>query len=708
MNSFSTDLRCRPTLLVLALLAAFPALAQDSADAPPSSVTLGIGVLGGDAAERALFGQYNGLRSHGVVGLFGFEHGTREADSGISLRLEGHNLFGENRELEAGWKKPGDWKIHAIVVEGVRHEPNTASSGAELQLKRTRLGVSLAKSLAPDLQFDLSLSSENKDGARLWGLGMACPSLLAPSCGPTTGTETGWALLMRPEPVHANHSQIEARLSYAGEKLRLSGGYYGSFYQNSHGSLAPNVPGTLNNPLGVPLPLSAGLQAMLNQPLALPPDNQAHQIDLSGVYHFTPATHFNFKLSHGLALQRQDFAGAGFSDAPAGVNNLGGRVDTTLAQASLSARPLPKLSLLAKLRYADVDDRTPIAPYNVEGAMVYTNRRLPSTRVRGQLLAAYQFSSDYRGSLSAEQDHVDRGVFTASSAVSGLTALRQKTDESTVRAELRRRMNEDVSAAIGVARSRRNGSNWLRDNSGLGVTEVPDANDPATGFSRGIFMPTLADRQRDTARLSADWQPAESLSLQLGAQTGRDRYTAPGSYGLRKMGMDQVNVDATYALNARWNLTSGLSWSNETLRQARPDASAMDFDNTSTGLSLGVVGKPTSAIELGGSLSLLDDRSIYRQTLDATADGASAALLAASGGLPDIVFRQTLLKLFGRYQIDKQSEWRLDLWHQRTQWNDWAWGYNGVPFAYSDGTTVGQLAKQHLSFLALSYSYRWP
>ena len=92
------------------------------------------------------------------------------------------------------------------------------------------------------------------------------------------------------------------------------------------------MPASLNNPLGVPLPLSAGLQALLNQPVALPPDNQAHQLDLSGIYSLTPTTHLNFKLGHAQALQHQDFAAGGFADAPAGVTNLGGRVDTTLAQ----------------------------------------------------------------------------------------------------------------------------------------------------------------------------------------------------------------------------------------------------------------------------------------------------------------------------------------------------------------------------------------
>ena len=504
-------------------------------------------------------------------------------------------LLGSLRELELAWKKPGDWKFSISYGETLREEPNRASTGADLQLKRSKVGVALLKTLGPQLQLDVSLSSENKDGLRLFGIGMNCPSAVAPGCGGTTGAQVGWAVLMLPEPVNANHSQIEARLSYTGDKLYVSAGYYGSFYQNQFGSLSPNVPGALNNAVGTPLPLAPGLQAILNQPVALPPDNQAHQIDLSGRYSFTPTTHLNFKLSHAQALQHDDFAAAGFTGAPAGVSNLGGRVDTTLAQLGLSARPWAKLTLQAKLRYEDTDDSTPIALYNVEDTATYTNRRLPGTKLRGQLQAHYQFSSDYRGTLGAEAESIDRGVFTATSAAAGITALRQKTDETTVRAELRRRMNEQLSGAISVSRSRRDGSNWLRDNSGTGVTEVPDASDPSTGFARGIFMPTLADRQRDKLRLQADWQPSDELSLQLSAQHGIDRFSTPSVYGVQTSGMDQFEFDASYALTERWSLNGNLSYGTETLRQARPDAAALAYDNTSSGFGVGITGKATSA-----------------------------------------------------------------------------------------------------------------
>lgn len=730
----------RQTVLALALLAAFDqaqAQAQTSeAQAQTSeaqgSVSFGLGAVSGNSADRALFGQYNGVRTGGVIGLLGVEYSRRDPATGTSTEFEASNLLGDNRELGLRWKKQGDWKFFADYGEGIRREPNTINTGLlgagttqpqvvplaggpgtgsdlDLKLKRKSLGLAFSKVISPSLQFDISAKSENKEGARLFGSGFSCPSSVAPGCRGSTGTETGSAVLMLPEPVNANHTQVEARLSYAGQKLRLSGGYYGSFYSNANGSLNPGIPSSLNNSVGTLLPLSTGLQSILSQPLALPPDNQAHHLDIAGSYAFTRTTQANFKLGYSQATQQQDFASAGLTGAPAGVANLGGKVTTTLAQIGITSRPTPKLSLLANFRYEDRDDETPIALYNIEGTSTYTNRRLPQTKVRGKLQASYQFSSDYRGTVGADVESIDRGVFTSTSAIAGTSALRQKTDETGVRAELRRAMSENFSAAISVASSRRDGSNWLKDNSGRGVTEVTDPADPNTGFGpSAIFMPRLANRQRDKVRLLADWQPTERLSLQFSAEDGKDRFMTPNEQGLRSTGMNLFNIDWDFALSDKWSLNGYLSQGNQRLHQTRPAGYILSFDNTGTYLGLGVAGKPNAKIEVGGGLSFANDTSVYAQTLAATADAGSVALLAATGGLPDIVFRQTTLKLFGKYALDKRSAVRLDLLYQRSQWNDWTWGYNGVPFTYSDGTTVSQKPTQNVGFVGVTYTYRWP
>lgn len=700
-----TPLHLRRTLLACAACAVFmPVHAQ-----PVTTISVGAGLVDGSGSERALFGQYNGLRTKDAFGQLGIDYSLRNPDKASWVEMHGSNLLGDTRELDLVWKHPGSWKLSANYNELVHYDPVviTSATGAEsdLHTKRSALGLGLTKIISPRLQLALDLKSENKDGSRLFGLGMNCPSAIDPSCGATSTSNTGWALLMRPEPVSANHSQIEARLSYAQDQLRLNAGYYGSFYRNDNGTLVAGAPASLNNPLGNPLPLSAGLQGLLNQPLALAPDNQAHQLDLSGSYDFTKTTRATFKLGYSTASQTQGFAGAGLSGAPAGVTNLGAQVDTRLAKIGLTAHPLPQLSLLADLRYEDKDDKTPLAVYNNEGVSSYTNHQLPRQKTNGKLQASWQFNSDYRGTVGADFESIDRGLYTSTSAASAVSALRQKTDETTIRADLRARLSDTLSGSLGLSNSQRDGSNWLQPNSGAGVTEVTN---PAALPATTVFMPTLADRTRDKLKLSADWQPSEQLSLQFSAEDGQDKFNSPSVYGLQSTRMNQFSVDWNYALSETMALKGYLAQGAQTLNQARSGGAIMAFDNTNTSISVGFAGTTKSKVEYGASLSYMDDKSSYKQTLDALAGAGSAVLLAATGGLPDISYQQTALKLYSKYTLEKNASVRIDFVHQRNSVHDWTWSYNGVPFSYSDGTTVTQPGAQSVNVIGVTYIYQLP
>ncbi len=725
MNLLHPSFRFQRSLLALALSAVFVPLhahAEGDEAKPVIGVSVGLGLVSGSSADRAQFGQYNGLRTPDAVGILGFDYSLRNQDKGTWVDFTGSNLGLETREMHLIWKNPGNWKMTADYGELVRYNPNSVNTGVlgigsaapqvvnlaggagsgsdvDLKTKRTGLGLGLVKWITPELQFQFDVKSEKKDGARLSGIGMNCPSVIAPSCG----ASTGWALLMMPEPISANHSQIEARFSYAIEKLRFSLGYYGSYYRNDNGSLNPTIPGVLNTTS------NASLLDILRLPQSLAPDNQAHQVDLSGSFDFSTTTRATFKLGRTIATQNDSFAAAGLGGAPAGVSSLNGQYNTSTGKLSLSSRPVPRLSLLADLRYENRDDQTPIAMYNTEGTATYTNHSVPNRKTNSKLQASWAFDSDYRGTLGADRESIDRGAFTATSAISGISALRQKTDETTVRAELRRRMSDNFSGAITLSRSRRDGSNWLMDNSGLGLTEVTNPSDTVAGLpSTAIYMPTLADRKRDKVKLFSDWQPTESLSLQLSAESGKDSFDTPSLYGLRDSRMGQLSLDWNYALSDAWALNGYLSQSLQNQNQVRPAGYVMAFDNRNLGANIGFTGKVSSTFDIGGSLSYMNDKSVYDQSLDALATQDIRALLASTGGLPDIMYSQTALKLFGRYVIDKGASVRVDFIHQRNNVNDWTWNYIGVPFTYSDGSTVVQKPSQSVSYIGVTYSYQLP
>ena len=729
-----SSFRFRRHVVAMAVCAAcvpLAVLADDEAKPVQATVSLGAGAVSGNSADRAQFGQYNGLRDRRGAASLDIDYNLRDESRLTWIQFDGSRLLGDTRDMNLVWKNPGSWKLRASYSELVRNDPNSLNTGLagagtaspqvivlpagpgtgsefELKTKRTSLGVGFTKVLSPRMQVEIDLKTENKEGSRLFGTGMNCPSAAAIGCLGTTGVNTGWALLALPEPVKTNHSQVEARLSYGAQKFRLHLGYYGSYFRNDLGSINPVIPGSLNNPLGTSLPLNTGLQALLSQPVALAPDNQAHQLDLSGSYDLTPSTRATFKIARSTATQDESFAAMGLPGAPIGFGGLGGKVDTSLTKLGITSRPMAQLSLLADVRVEDKQDQTPLGAYNNNGVGTSTNSHLPLKRTSGKAQASWQFNSDYRGTLGADFETIDRGAFTASSTVNGVSALRAKTEENGVRAELRRRMSEEVSGSVMVSSSQRTGSNWLKPVAGGGVIEVPNPTDLATGFTASsIFMPTLADRKRDKVRVSSDWRPSEDLSLQFSMEQGKDRYTLPTSYGLQSTRMSQYGFDVNYAVNDKWNVNGYVTRGNQTQNQARAAGTWMAFDNTNTTVGLGVTGKASSALEVGAQLAYMDDTSSYAQTLDAGAGADSAALLAATGGLPNVVYRKTALRLYGKYNLDKVSSIRVDLMQQRWTVNDWAWGYSGVPFVYSDGTTVTQKSSQSVGFLGVTYTVLW-
>ena len=747
-------------IVVLALLAAFGSAhaADDEIAAlirPDSSVSIGAAGVTGAENERSIFGQYNGLRRQDAYLLLDLDVIKRDDATGTWTTLQGRNLGLDTREIRFGQQKQGDWKYSFEYDEMIRRDPRTINtslvgagstapvvsrlatagggSDVNLDLKRKNTTIALEKWLSPSLQFEASFRNEDKNGARMFGNGMACPSGSAPSPLCTTGV-TQWAQLMLPEPINSSTQQFDAKLNYASDKLMLSGGYYGSFYSNQYQSMAASINGELSNPLGnqMGLPgngpaLGAGLRGMLQNPIALPPDSQAHQFYLTGNYAFTPTTKANFKYAYTHAAQTDNFSV--FGGAPGGRSDLGAKVDTSLYQLGLTSRPISKLSLLANVRYEDRNDKTPIAYYNVEGnpaTTAFTNGNYSPKRLNGKLEGTYQLPDGYRATLGFNYESLDRGTFVSTNSVAGLSGLRQKSEETGYRMELRRSMIETLTGAIGYSSSHRSGSSWLKPLS-LSCTGLGGLSDAGRGvivgdpsltsvtacatFNNGIygvnsiFPSSMTDRQRDKIKMSADWAATDQLSLQFMAEWGQDNFSSPGTKGLRSSYMGFYGVDAAYALSENWKLTGYWSRGDQTMHVDHSTGYLAALRNLSDSYGFGVIGKPTSRLQVGGDLLLIDDRDEYKQRGGST---ANSTLLSRLGGLPDVTFQQFTLKLFGRYALDKTSAVRMDLIHQQTKLNEWTWGYNGTPFVYSDNSTVTLRPSQSVNYLGATYIVALP
>ncbi|MFA6310888.1 MAG: MtrB/PioB family decaheme-associated outer membrane protein [Sterolibacterium sp.] len=720
-------------LIALSLVAAFgPAHASDEVDAlvkPDSSISIGVDGVSGTDKDRSLFGQYNGLRGDGGHLLLDFDYLKRDDASGTWTILQGRNLGRDNRELGASYIKQGDWKLTAEFNEVTRHDPRSVNTGMlnpgsttpgvtslaavgtgydlNLDLQRKSIALGTEKWFTPNLQFEASFKTEDKDGARLSGRGIACGAFAAlrNACGAAAGTllpSTNTAMLMLPEPVSTTAKQFEARLNYSSGKLMLSGGYYGSFFSNASGSLNPLINGNLWNSNGsVFAAPDAVLKGFLQQPMALPPDNQAHQFSLTGTYAFAPTTRANFKLAYTHATQDRDYTASGLAGAPAGFANLGGEVNSTLAQIGLTAKPLAKLSLLANLRYENKQDQTPLAMYNLTGlatvpANYYTNTQFSSKKLAGKVEANYQLPKDYRLVFGIDYQSLKRDRPVNTTVIDGLSALREDTRELGYRAELRHIFSDTFNGGISYVSSKRDGSNWLSVIPGAGFPAVSDA---AIYNRYGAFPMTLEDRNRDKLKASANWSPSEAVSLQFMLEDGKDTYTAPTEKGLRDTGMRAFGVDAAWMLSEAWKLNGYWNRGKQMLHLDHSTGYLAELENLNTAVGVGLLGKYSAKLEVGADLSYLNDNNRYQQSMS-----NGAALFG--GGLPDVRYRLTSLKLFGKYALEKDADVRVDLVHQRAKLEEWTWGYDGVPFAFSDNSSIALQPNQNVTYLGATYIYK--
>lgn len=789
-------------VIALAILGAFGSAQAADEDItqftkPESSISVGATGVSGDSKDRTIFGQYNGMREHNGYLNLDVDYLKRDDATGTWMTLTGRNLGLDNRELSASMEKQGDWKVTGAASELIRRDIrtiNTADTGVgsthptivrlatpgtgrdvDLELKRVGLGLGVEKWITPSFQIQASFKDENKDGERFFGRGYDCAAYV---CASTFGGTVKNAILMTAEPINFNTKQYELKFNFNDEKLNLSAGYYGSFFTNSNGTLNPTVPNVLNNGLGVagtlyaavgPLVIAGGgtsLQNVLQSPMALPPANQANQFSLTGNYSFTPTTIGTFKYSFTRVTQDRSFNSMGLANAPAGVKNLDGKVDETLIQIGLTARPIPKLSLVASGKYEKKDDQTPSYLYNTESRQTnpvavpaYTNayqvgvasptwdnNHVSNTKWAGKLEASYLLPENIRATLGLDYNRIERmvpRVMAASSneeVLAGLGPLRENTEETGYRLELRRSISESLTGAVSYGQSKRTGSDWSTLSTLDPATPGINSNNLAliNMYCGGVacygqqlsasailglsattpFPKEMTNLDRQKFKLSANWTPLENASLQFIAEHRQDENSNPiggvnniaGGKGFRESKVDFYSIDGDYAFNDNWRLTGYYSYGDQNQYINHSTGYQLDLNTRNDAFGLGLTGKVSGQLEIGANLTYLKDNNQYGIKASGSAVGAAPSatnLAQAAIGLPDVTFRQTTFSIFGKYALDKSTAVRVTLGYQDSKLDEWSWSSNGVPFTYADNTTVKLKDNQSVTWFGASYIYKF-
>jgi MtrB/PioB family decaheme-associated outer membrane protein len=676
-------------LSVAALLTA-PALAEEAAPdpaitaltEPDSELDLGFGYVTDDNFH---YGQYRGLTDSGAYGTLNLDLVHRNDASGTWLTLQGNNLALDSRSLEFEHTRQGDWGYFVDYAQIPRvnfYEHHTGLAGigsndltingeptrdVRLETERKRVTLGGSKWFGDAWSVHVTARDDAKDGERAYGRG------------------TGGAMEFLAEPIDQHIRQLEATLGYAGKKLQLSGGYYGTEFDNSDTAL---------NITGGNASLANGAGAFT--PLALPPDNQSHQLFIAGNYQFVPTVNATFKAAYAKATQDDDFI---LPSAP-GRTNLGGRIDTTQLQLGVTARPMPKLSLLANLRYEDRDDKTPVEDYFVvTSTSTATGENEPRDieTIFGRLEASYYLPAGFRVTAGFDDEKKKRNT----SAVRAVS-FREETDEQSYRLELRRSISDTLTGEIAYVHSDRDGSEPLTNTVTSGA------------LGSNLLLPIhLADRKRDKARLMIDWTPTEPLSVQLTANYAEDEYDAgrtPDDLGVRSGKLEFYSVDFGYAVSQKVQLHAWLSTSDNHMDQAAcVNASSVGdcFDTTSSPTWLAQLRNQEDAAGL--SLNAVFDEIFTfgadLQYSDITDEFGQQVLTpgATALALPDIVTRVTTATIFGRYAISPHSSVRMNITYDLYKSDDWTWS----EFTYIDGTSAFNDPRDEVFFIGLSYTYRF-
>jgi MtrB/PioB family decaheme-associated outer membrane protein len=727
---------------------------------PESTMSVGISSIN-NARDAARFGQYTGYNKQGAL-LLDIELVKRDDLEGLWTTLTGRNLGVESRELSFSRQKQGDWRYGFDYNETVRYDPYvintgmtgigstsptinlikrpdgvspawaaangyTASNGVDghdeqLKLKRTALGLSGDKWINAGLQLEVNVRAEEKKGARMMGrVGIASSDV---TFSPTTNGNAGGngALLLSPEPIDSVTKSIEARLNFNRGDLALSGGYYGSFYTNNVGSLSPIVPGTLNRGAlwtgaGCTPTTSCDVSQIASAAVALPPDNQAHQFFASGTYAFTQATRANFKMSYTHATQDENFVGMGLTPSAPAPASLGGVVDTTLMQAGLNSRATKNLSINASVRYENRQDKTPEVVYNTSNSVPLNNTTNWASgtqkRTTAKVDGIYRLPAGYSANLGADWEHKDTPLPPGNSALFNNQVLfRSATNENGLHAALRKIMSETLNGSIGMEyKVRRGEGDWMTTSGVAGNNLVAVDSTTANRVLPDLYM----DRDRSRVRGALDWSATNDLSLQAVLEHGHDFYFREGPIpagafaeiaGARIISTDALTLDATYKVSDNWRVNT--YWTHSESRWKVNKASlADDTNNRTETVGLTMRGKVTPRLGIGMDFLMTNDDTTF-YNVPATGNIAGFAGQSQVGNfLPAINYNSKKFSLYGIYDLDKKSAVRVNVVYQEFSTNDWQWGYNGVPFVYSDNTTVSSDLNRTLTFVGVTYIYKF-
>ena len=694
-----------------------------------SRVEIGAGSVSDDSFAA---GNYNGLYQKGgfIIGNIDLRGGEysygNSADDKTRWRIFGTDLGLSSRSLSGEYGRQGAYRITFGYDEIPRlysdsyQTPFLGAGSASLMLpagfvraadtggmstlaasmqrfdveaKRRQSDVGLIYSLTSEWELRANLRSTDRNGTRIRGAEFG-----------NNGGNPRTVLL--PEPIDSATQLIDLSLAFSGDDHRFTLAYHGSLFRNNIDSLtwqnaytsAPWTGGTTGLPAGFPL---------ANGQTSVAPDNQFHQLVVSGSYDFSATTRLTLTGTRGRMTQSEAFLpytiNPGLTSSALPRSSLNGLVETTFLNARLAMRPMRNLAVNATLRYEDRDNRTPMSEFIYVGGdsqlqpppgsnsdRIRTN--LPRSRRQEQMTleADYRLSSAH--ALKAGWDYED---------VKRTFAEVERATENTYRIELRHTNTGPWTANASYALLVRRGTQYLYNAPYLASYTSPAYISGLTA-ANGCSVPLdcvrnpplqnkfyMADRDRERTRIMFGYLPDASISLQARVDVNRDRYPR-SAYGVTDASSWSAGADLGYVVNGDLSATLFYSFEDQRSRERSRQilsgntavASSADSDwvnqlvDRTSSIGFGLRYKGLS----GGKLELSADAIVVRghTPISTTVGTAVPPAQNPATALPDLRADSDNINLNARYAVDRHSTWRLGYYYRRLSSADWAYQQVGV------------------------------
>ncbi len=642
-----------------ALLATSPVWAQDEAEVDTSrwrcrncvfdygwsgSVTGGAAYAGENSFR---FGDYTGFEEDGFYGIGAGDLRYR-SENGDYLDLRADDLGLESRRARAEGGRQGLYRLYAeydeiphfltddtgTVFSGVGSEnlqlppgwvnaattdQMTALQGnlREVEIEQDRETISVGGEwlLGRNWQISVDYDRRTEEGVKI------------------QGGSFGFQTALLPSPVDQVTDEVEAAIAYLADRWQVRLAYFGSFFNNRDTSLA------WENPF---LPPAVGAD---RGRMALAPDNQFNQLQLSGSWRPLDTVQASGRVAYGRMIQDESFlpttTNASLAVPGLPASNLDGRVDTLVANARVTARPIRRLRVRGELHYDERDNKSDRNAFAQVLGEAFVGDPRVNTPFSFERYGA-ELEADYR--LMRELKLVAGGSWEAHERSF------QEADETRNRAgwgEIQARPGNNLKLKLRYQRE---------DRRVEGGHEPLDLVAPENPLLRKF---NLADRERDQIRARADYSPVPQVSLGFSTDYADDQFEDT-EIGLTDA--EDLSVTADVSVTPWQHVTTYAYYSYQTI-----DSRIQGADNI-TGVEW--TGRLEDRIQaLGGGFQVNKVFDVVDLGLDYTySQGIGDYEVAKRGGAPAFPNLETRLhsvRLFGTYHATDALSLRMDYWYEQ-------------------------------------------